>query len=255
MICLIIHGNVFQEGSAFVTQSPPQLRSSPSNPNDIAADAPPNIANRHHHTKRVYASKKQPSTENRADFEYQEVKVLTQAMKAQNVKPWQLPADKRVELEGYIRRILRQRPSLVPLDRLQQVLPGTRWRLAFSTEPAVSEALPRDATIQLDFRDDTHVDYSLEFEKTIGLKRLVAKSSYTLDATAANPGMVTIQYESISTDVFGLKNIGVGAFGLLKGRGSYIQTAYFDGRIWIERGMDMNGNEFYNVYTLDKDQN
>ena len=175
-------------------------------------------------------------------------------MKAQNVKPSQLPADKRVELEGYIRRILSQRPSLVPLDRLSDVLPATKWRLAFSTEQLLSEALPKDATIQIDFTDDTHVDYSLEFDKTLGLKRIVAKSTYTVDASSNNPGLVSIQYDSISTDVFGLKGLGVPEFGVLKGRATYIQTAYYDGSIWIERGTNVNGDEFFNVYTLEQDQ-
>jgi hypothetical protein len=66
-------------------------------------------------------------------------------------------------------------------------------------------------------------------------------------------GLVSIQYENITTDVFGLNNIRVGAFGLLKGRGSFIQTAFFDGRIWIEKGIDLNGSEYYNVYTRDED--
>jgi hypothetical protein len=47
--------------------------------------------------------------------------------------------------------------------------------------------------------------------------------------------------------VFGLSNVGVGLFGMLKGRSSYIQTAYFDGIIWIEAGADASG-EYFSVY-------
>lgn len=57
-------------------------------------------------------------------------------------------------------------------------------------------------------------------------------------------------YDSITTDVFGLQNLSVGMFGMLKGRVTYIPTVYFDGTIWIERGTDMkSGEEYYNVYT------
>lgn len=62
-----------------------------------------------------------------------------------------------------------------------------------------------------------------------------------------NPGLVTYTYDSISTDVFGLTNVGVGLFGMLQGRSSYIQTAYFDGDLWIEGGTDASG-EYFNVY-------
>jgi hypothetical protein len=64
-------------------------------------------------------------------------------------------------------------------------------------------------------------------------------------------GLVSIQYENITTDVFGLTNLGVGTFGLLSGRASYIQTAFFDGRMWIEKGTSTanGGLEYYIVYT------
>jgi hypothetical protein len=70
---------------------------------------------------------------------------------------------------------------------------------------------------------------------------------------------VRIEYDSISTDILGFKNVGIGLFGLLKGRSTYIPSVYFDGDIWIERGVDATGNEFYNVYssvtTDDEDDN
>jgi hypothetical protein len=125
--------------------------------------------------------KKQKKKNTTADFEYQELQIQMQAMKDQNVKPSQLTADKRVELEGYARRIVQQRDSMIPLGRLGDALPGTKWRMAFSTEPLISEALPKDATITLDFVDDKAVDYALNFDKTLGLKKLTAKSSYAVD--------------------------------------------------------------------------
>jgi len=64
-----------------------------------------------------------------------------------------------------------------------------------------------------------------------------------------NPGLLTFTYDSITTDVFGLSNIGVGLFGLLKGRSNVIQTAYFDDVLWIEKGFDpVTGDEFVSVY-------
>jgi hypothetical protein len=104
-------------------------------------------------------------------------------MLKQDIKPSQLTADKRVELEGYVKRILERRDSILPLNRLGDTLPQTKWRMAFSTEPVMSEVLPKDATITLNFLDEKSVDYSLNFSKTLGLKRLTAKSSYSVDVS------------------------------------------------------------------------
>jgi len=63
------------------------------------------------------------------------------------------------------------------------------------------------------------------------------------------PGLLTFVYDKITTNVMGLKNLGVGFFGLLKGRANYVESAYFDGIFWIERGMSPTGNgDFVNVY-------
>jgi hypothetical protein len=134
-------------------------------------------------TKLHATSKRSSPPPKKADFEYQELQIQMQAMQKQDVKPSQLTADKRVELEGYVKRILEQRESILPLNRLGDVLPQTKWRMAFSTEPIMSEVLPKDATITLNFLDEKSVEYSLNFSKTLGLKRLTAKSSYTVDVS------------------------------------------------------------------------
>jgi hypothetical protein len=191
----------------------------------------------------------------KADFEYQELKIQLNAMEKQGVSSSQLQQDKKLELEQYVQRVVRNRPSSISLKDLNQNLPGTKWRLAFSTE-SVSKQLPADATVVLDFGEPSKLDYCLQFgKKTLGLNRLVAKSSYTVDSGLVNPGLVTFVYDEISTDVFGLKNIGVGFFGLLKGRSNYIQTQYFDGNIWIDGGIEPSpdggiGQEYFNVYML-----
>jgi hypothetical protein len=63
-------------------------------------------------------------------------------------------------------------------------------------------------------------------------------------------------YDSITTDVFGLRNLSVGFFGLLKGRTSYIVTAYFDGVYWIEVAYDSpeQTSTYTNVYVKSESQ-
>ena len=68
--------------------------------------------------------------------------------------------------------------------------------------------------------------------------------------------VVEIVYDKISTDIFGFSNVGIGTFGMLKGRSTYIQTVYYDDKIWIESGVDGEGNDsqiYYNVYARDDD--
>ena len=82
----------------------------------------------------------------------------------------------------------------------------------------------------------------------LGLKELVAKSTCSIDIGSINPGLLTHQYQDIKTNIFGLTNVPVGFFGLLKGRINYIDTVWFDGERWITRDYSTNGNVIYSVY-------
>jgi hypothetical protein len=184
-----------------------------------------------------------------ADFEYAEMRANLEAMERQRVPSRALDPAKRAEIESYVRAVASDRPSAIPLKQIATVLPGTEWRLGFSTELAALGDLPKDADVKLEFHDDSKLDYILEFsEKTLGLNRLVAKSSYEVDTSDINPGLVTFVYDEIVTDVFGFKNVGVGFFGLLKGRANNVETVFMDNRFWIERGFSPEGQEYFNVY-------
>jgi hypothetical protein len=61
--------------------------------------------------------------------------------------------------------------------------------------------------------------------------------------------LVTFVYDEITTDIFGWSNLGVGFFGLLKGRANYVETAYFDGTLWLEKGASPTGEEYFNAYS------
>jgi len=225
-------------------------------------------------TSALQAGRKRSSSQPMAaDFEYQELQIQLNAMREQNIKPSQLDSVKINELKRYVENILASRQQLskavdssVPLHlKLRAGLPGTKWRMAFTTQKIMAETLPKDATIVLTFASSStmgcsnKVDYGLDFFKTLALKRLVAKSTYTvMDPMPNNPtaAIVEIVYDNISTDVFGFSNVGIGTFGMLKGRSTYIQTVYFDDKLWIESSVEGEGNDSqicYNVYTRDYD--
>ena len=62
---------------------------------------------------------------------------------------------------------------------------------------------------------------------------------------------MTFEYQDIKTKLFGLSNLPVGFFGLLKGRVTYVDTIWFDGERWIERNYSASGNLIYSVYVRD----
>jgi hypothetical protein len=94
-------------------------------------------------------------------------------------------------METYIRQIIKDRTSSIPFGELAKILPQTSWRLEFSTEAATMGDLPRDATVRLEFVDNQRMNYILQFtEQTFGLKRIVAKSTYTIQVRSTQKGRV-----------------------------------------------------------------
>ena len=193
-----------------------------------------------------------PRQNPRDDFEWQELRVQLAALQKQGIAPRDLQPATRNTLCDYARnRCIQSPPSSTTLETdLPRQLPGTTWRLVLSNDAATLGDLPRDATVYYKFVNGETVEYTLEFAKTFGLNSIKAKSTWDCDPQ----GLVTVTYEEITTDAFGLKNVGVGLFGLLQGRTNCIETAYFDGDYWIERGMDPTGTkEFINVYVREED--
>ena len=167
-----------------------------------------------------------------------------------------LTEEKRDEIERYVGNVLRNCPSPIPLrnvaDNDASALVGN-WTMVFASENAALGDLPRDATVQFCMKEGYQCDYKLRFAKTLGLKSITAKSTYTVDASPINPGLVTILYQDIVTDVFGFKSLPVGLFGMLKGRASYVETVWFDGKLWFERGYSPDGIEYYSVYIKERE--
>jgi hypothetical protein len=215
---------------------------------------------------------------NIADFEYQELRAQIEAMDQQHkrgtiIAGRDLKDDetKRNELEQYIQAVVEQRPSPIPLADIGRVLtasPGRyEWKLVYSTmkqqqqQQQQADMPPRDATVLLEFDNNDNDDndkkpkqfnYILEFsKKTLGLHRLIAKSTYQVDIIN-HPGLVTFVYDEIKADMFGFSNIGGGGLFsfLLKGRVNYIESVYMDGRFWIEqrRRDEHNDKPYYNIY-------
>mmetsp|Transcript_15467 Transcript_15467/g.17985 ORF Transcript_15467/g.17985 Transcript_15467/m.17985 type:complete len:308 (+) Transcript_15467:117-1040(+) len=200
------------------------------------------------------SSKPQPQP---AQFEYQELRAQFTTMYNQNIRPNMLSSEKRSELQAYLTKLILNRPSPTSLksiaDNNAKALYGN-WSLVYSTEYATLGDLPRDATIQLDIQPDYKCEYKLTFANTLGLKAITAKSTYIVDSSPVNPGLVTFIYQDIVTDVFGFKNFPVGTFGLLKGRANYVESIWFDGMLWIERGYSPEGKEYLNVYMKSNDE-
>ena len=116
-------------------------------------------------------------------FELLELKIQANAIVEQQVTTARLAIEKRKELEGYCRKIVNRRESAIPLNKLDEYLPDSKWQLAFTTQNLSIESLPKDAIIKLEFGNENKMNYILEFTKTFGLNRLVAKSRYNVDVS------------------------------------------------------------------------
>eukprot|EP00560_Eucampia_antarctica_P000909 CAMPEP_0197834738 /NCGR_PEP_ID=MMETSP1437-20131217/23505_1 /TAXON_ID=49252 ORGANISM="Eucampia antarctica, Strain CCMP1452" /NCGR_SAMPLE_ID=MMETSP1437 /ASSEMBLY_ACC=CAM_ASM_001096 /LENGTH=178 /DNA_ID=CAMNT_0043439665 /DNA_START=459 /DNA_END=995 /DNA_ORIENTATION=+ len=173
----------------------------------------------------------------------------------QKVPSRALSKEKNAEITSYIKKVVNNSPSPVSLKDIG-ASEGLRlmgsWRLAFSTEAATMGDLPQEASILLKFLPRFKLEYTLEFTKKVwGLSKLTAKSTYIVDTTPLNPGLVTFVYDDIVTDVLGFQNLPVGFFGLLKGRSNFIESIWFDGDMWIDRGFNPQGVEYFNCYRKD----
>jgi len=214
-------------------------------------------------------------------FELQELRAQLQTILKQNILVQSLSKEKRQELSAYVKAVVDKTDS--PIDfsgrmgngnsmgtaMFVAALEGKSWRMIFSTDAnsstsngaegtvdATGDVLPYGTSVILRVGQfmgtEGTLDYVLKYCKQImGLKELVAKSSCSIDIGPVNPGLLTYQYKDIKTNVFGISNLPVGFFGLLKGRINYFDTVWFDGERWIERNYLENGDVVYSVYVRD----
>jgi len=199
-----------------------------------------------------------------SQFEIQELRGQLSAISKARIPPRNLASEKRLELATYVRTILQTTPSPIPLRSLGDngavALHGS-WRLGFTSSSDEEDggevidpdtALPREAEVYITMKPDFKCDYTLSFSKKVFLlSKLIAKSSYIVDCSPVNPGLVSIVYQSIETDAMGMKGVKVGLFGMLKGRVTYVETVWFDGDLWVERVIDGRGVEVFNIYVRD----
>lgn len=253
-VCLIHPHGAFQPSLL-----PRRLHQSRTLPPTTLPPAGLRIRSRTHPSCSLNAAEKydKASPSGTADFEFQEMRVQLDALQKQNLVSRNMDPRARAELEHYVRQVALYRPSPVEVRDIGRALPQTRWKLVFATDTATLGDLPADATVLLNFVDHERVDYILQFsEKTFGLNNLKAKSTYTVNpGPGGDEGVVTLVYDKITTDAFGMKDMGVGLFGMLQGRANYIVSAYFDGTFWVERGRGrVEGTDYLSVYVRQPDE-
>jgi len=204
--------------------------------------------------KKQKQSNNNTKSDSKYDFAIQELRFTLKSLKKQldTLSYYQLSqSKKRNDIEEYIYTIVQNKLSPIPLENLcsndNMMLVVGKWKLIFSTDERIITSLPKEARIVLDIKDNTNLDYILEFTTRIfALKKLIAQSSYSIN----DEGIMQYEYNDIVADVFGI-NVPTGLFGMLKGRSNYIQSIYFDGNIWIDGG-NFNGKDYFNAYIRDE---
>jgi hypothetical protein len=212
------------------------------------------------------------------DFEYQEMKIILDVLQREKiVSSNRMDIDKANELNRYISRIVSDRSSNVILSTTDQLC-NTSWTMMYTT----MNILPPDTTIQLKFGIDTAIQslqqqqqqmmqYRLLFgSKTFGLNAINVNSQWSFGPSSdsrikhnnSNNNLkgITLMYDTISMDAFGLQNIHLCFISnLFQGRINSINTVYYDGTIWIEKqeqlynddnnsNADPKSNMMWNVY-------
>ena len=209
-------------------------------------------------------------------FELQELRAQLETILKQNILLQNLSTEKREELSKYVKAVVDKTDSPIDFSGKSGNTMGIAqfvaevevksWRMIFSTDGSDSSSetgdtaaageLPYGSTVILRIGEflgtEGSLDYVLKFSKRVlGLNELVAKSTCSVDIGPVNPGVFTFTYGDIKTNIFGVSNLPVGFFGLLKGRVNYIDTVWFDGERWIERNYSENGDVVYSVYVRD----
>ncbi|KAL7430307.1 hypothetical protein ACHAXH_003154, partial [Discostella pseudostelligera] len=203
-------------------------------------------------------------------FELQELRAQLQTILKQNIPYQSLSKEKREELSKYVYAVVDKTTSPINVSGRDGNTMGIAnfvvgienksWRMVFTTDSGNNNggasSLPTGSTVILRVGEflgmQGKLDYVLKYgERIMGLNELVAKSTCSVDIGPINPGLLTFQYEDIKTNIFGVSNLPVGFFGLLKGRVNCIDTVWFDGKRWIERNFAENGDVVYSVYVRD----
>jgi hypothetical protein len=187
-----------------------------------------------------------------------------------------LQPTERQEIEMLTRNLCKFHGSPISLDDMHEYLPGSSWRLAFSTRDEIfAQQLPSvDATIHWQFHpndkkegnDSTsqsqqHVDYMIKFHNKSrkgggggGGGALSGVDTLKMGCSwQAAAGLVVFEDdedddnaeekkgggESSKAPLAVLEDIynrNVNRKGLFMGRSRFIKTTYFDGDVWIECG-------------------
>ncbi len=247
---------------------------------------PPNYQKQHPRRRSVLSSNDNDNSENmntnlirrntkgNTDFEYQEMKVILDALEREGVvSSNRLDRNKATELNSYIHRIVsvRTTPPTTTLTNTQQqtmhsLLYNTSWTMKYTT----MEIIPPDTTIQLQFPDTPtatvtatntmdittesaailNMNYRLLFgSKTLGLNALNVQcdcTTFTTDDMNHLPmnsmPLLALTFDTITMDAFGWENLPLCFLSnLILARNNrnppdmLIQTVYFDDNIWIEQ--------------------
>lgn len=123
-----------------------------------------------------------------AEFEIQELRAQLNSMRKNGISSASLSFDKRMEIESYVRSVATRCDSPIPLTQLGvgDTMVGT-WRLAFSTEDAALNVLPKEARVFIKIYDPNgrgKLGYTLKFTKRVfALRSLTAKSYFEISVS------------------------------------------------------------------------
>ena len=214
------------------------------------------------------------NTKRNTEFEYQEMKVILDALGREGVvSSNRIDRKKAHELNSYIQRIVSDRitpPATTSTNTTQQTMHSLLYNTSWTMKYTTMEILPPDTTIQLQFPDaptaaataakamdiatksevTLKMNYRLLFgSKTFGLNALNVQcecTTFTTDEVNRFPmhsmPLLALTFDTITMDAFGWENLPLCFLSnLILARSNrnppdmLIHTVYFDDNIWIEQ--------------------
>ena len=137
-------------------------------------------------------------------------------------------------LEELLSKLVTERKSPVPLSSLREdagsALTG-RWKLAFTTDPRATflgGPLAAGAAVELDISHRGPLEQRIYVR---GKQILRGRATYTVNGN----GIVSFEFERIWATMLGREVPLPGFLVQQPAFSSFIETSYFDGRLWVER--------------------
>ena len=183
------------------------------------------------------------------DFQAQELRLQLDAMKDARIRVTDVEHHRRRELERFASKLCAY-DSPVEASQVSNHLVDTKWRLAFSSDQQVLDQWHNQAqSIHLEFQDESLVHYIVNLGKRMLPVQRRLQSNTQSNKNNGGASVVFTNQADQKDALESMHDSAIAKMGFLKTCKAGIDTAYFDGDVWIEQSLcTVTGKEYSNIY-------